>query len=393
MRFWGTALALLLGACASVGEAPPVEAPLVGKALTPENQAQMKSAGAEILFWTQAQRFERFRAMEMLFPGHRVTADGNVRALPTGAPLRIGDAEVDAYMQANNVAGLIVLQDGKVRLEKYAFGYGREGRWTSFSVAKSFTSTLVGAAVRDGYIKSLADPVTRYIPELAGSGYDGVTVEQLLTMTSGVRWNEDYTDPNSDVAKMYAGEVPPGMDPTVAYMRTLPRATPSGEKWVYKTGETNLIGVLVTKATGKSLATYLTEKVWQPYGMEQDAFWMIDGTPQDLGGCCMSVSLRDYARMGQFALEGGKGVVPDNWFANATAAKAQTGRPGFGYGYQWWTYPQGRYGAQGIFGQAITVDPAKRIVIAQSAAWPKATGPELGAARLAFFGKLIAAAD
>ncbi|RHW16926.1 class A beta-lactamase-related serine hydrolase [Sphingomonas gilva] len=393
MRIWGTALALLLGACASVGDAPVAEAPLVGKPLTAENQAQMKSAGAEILFWAQAQRFERFRAMETLFPGHRVTAGGNVRTLPAGAPLAIGDAEVDAYMQANNVAGLIVLQDGKVRLERYAFGYGPEGRWTSFSVAKSFTSTLVGAAVRDGSIKSLSDPVTRYIPELAGSGYDGVTVEQLLTMTSGVRWNEDYTDPNSDVAKMYAAEVPPGVDPTVAYMRTLPRATPPGEKWVYKTGETNLIGVLVTRVTGKSLAAYLSEKVWRPYGMEQDAFWMIDGTMQDLGGCCMSVSLRDYARMGQFALEGGKGVVPDNWFANATAAKAQTGRPGFGYGYQWWTYPQGRYGAQGIFGQAITVDPAKRIVIAQSAAWPKATGPELGAARLAFFGRLIAAAD
>jgi CubicO group peptidase (beta-lactamase class C family) len=383
---------MLLAGCASV--APRVaEAPLVGKPLTAENQAKMKSAGADILFWDQAQRFARFRAMEELFPGHRVTAGGNVRALPAGAPLDITEAEVDAYMQANNVSGLIVLQDGKVRLEKYAFGYGPEGRWTSFSVAKSFTSTLVGAAVKDGYIKSLGDPVTRYIPELAGSGYDGVTVEQLLTMTSGVRWNEDYTDANSDVAKMYAGAVPEGMDPTVAYMRTLPRATPPGEKWVYKTGETNLIGVLVTKATGKSLATYLTERVWQPYGMERDAFWMIDGTPQDLGGCCMSVSLRDYARIGQFALEGGKGVVPDDWFANATAAKAQTGRPGFGYGYQWWTYPKGRFGAQGIFGQGITVDPARRIVIAQSAAWPKATGADLGAARLAFFGKLIESAD
>lgn len=392
MRILGSALALLLAGCASIAP-QSVEAPLIGKPLTAGNQAQMKSAGAEILFWNQAQRFERFRAMETLFPGHKVTAGGTVRALPAGAPLGISDADVETYMQANNVSGLIVLQDGKVRLEKYAFGYGPEGRWTSFSVAKSFTSTLVGAAVRDGYIKSLDDPVTRYIPELAGSGYDGVSVEQLLTMTSGVRWNEDYTDANSDVAKMYAGPVPEGMDPTVAYMRTLPRATPPGEKWVYKTGETNLIGVLVTRVTGKSLATYLTEKVWQPYGMEQDAFWMIDGTMQDLGGCCMSAALRDYARMGQFALEGGRGVVPDGWFANATAAKADTGRPGFGYGYQWWTYPKGRFGAQGIFGQGITVDPAKRIVIAQSAAWPKATGAELGAARLAFFDKLIATAE
>lgn len=392
MRGFGITLALLLAGCATV-QPQSADAPLVGKPLTAENQAKMKSAGADILFWTQAQRMERFRAMETLFPGHQVRASGQVRPLSAGAPLPISDADVDAYMQANNVSGLIVLQDGKMRLEKYAFGYGPEGRWTSFSVAKSFTSTLVGAALKDGYIKSLSDPVTRYIPELAGSGYDGVTVEQLLTMTSGVRWNEDYTDANSDVARMYAGAVPEGMDPTVAYMRTLPRATPPGEKWVYKTGETNLIGVLVTRVTGKSLATYLTEKIWQPYGMERDAFWMIDGTMQDLGGCCMSVSLRDYARMGQFVLDGGRGVVPDDWFANATAAKTQTGRPGFGYGYQWWTYPEGRFGAQGIFGQGITVDPAKRVVIVQSAAWPKATGAELSAARLAFFGKLIEAVD
>lgn len=400
MKAITTALALLLAGCAGVQDAPPTNtaAPLVGVAQTPENQARLKSAGAEILFWSQAERNKHFRAMEALFPGHAVRAGGTVRPLPAGAPLAIGEGDVEAYMAAYNVAGLLVLHDGKVRLERYALGHGPEGRWTSFSVAKSFTSTLVGAAIRDGHIKSLADPVTRYIPELAGSGYDGVTVEQLLTMTSGVRWNEDYTDPSSDVAKMYAAPAPAGADPTVAYMRTLPRATPPGTKWVYKTGETNLIGVLVTKATGKSLAAYLSEKVWRPYGMERDAFWMIDGTPQDLGGCCMSVALRDYARMGQFVLDGGQlpggtRVVPDDWFASATAAKARTGRPGFGYGYQWWTYPKGRYGAQGIFGQTITIDPAKRVVIVQSAAWPRATGPELGAARLAFFDKLIAAAD
>ena len=135
-----------------------------------------------------------------------------------------------------------------------ARGLTRDGRWTSFSVAKSFTSTLVGAAIRDGYIKSVDDPVTRYIPELAGSGYDGVTVAQLLTMTSGVKWNEDYTDFNSDVARMYAKPAPAGIDPTVAYMRTLPRDTPPGSKWVYKTGETNLVGVLVSRATGKPLS-------------------------------------------------------------------------------------------------------------------------------------------
>lgn len=380
---------LALGACTTASQLQPVRSAVT---ITPENASRLQQVGAEILFWNQAKRDANFPAMETIFPGHVVKAGGKVRALPSGTPLPIDAAVVDAYMAANNTAGLIVVQDGKIRLERYARGYSAQGRYTSFSVAKSFTSTLVGAAIKDGYIKSVDEPVTRYLPELTGSGYDGVTIAQLLTMTSGVKWNEDYADPNSDVAKMYGKPVPAGTDPTIAYMRTLPRETAPGTKWVYKTGETNLIGLLVTHATKKPLATYLSEKVWKPFGMERDAFWMVDPSGQEVSGCCLSVSMRDYARMGQLAMEGGKGIVGPNWFAEATSAKADIGRPGFGYGYQWWTYPQGRYGAQGIFGQSILIDPAKKIVIAISSAWPKATAPELSQARAEFQQQLIDAA-
>ena len=392
MKRWLVAGAMALAGCAvqtastGTGDAPQ------RVALTATSAPELRQAGAEVLFWSQEQRLKNFPAMETIFPGHVVKA-GKARPLATGKPLDIAVGEVDSFMAAQNVAGLIVLQDGKVRLERYALGYSAQGRWTSFSVAKSFTSTLVGAAIRDGYIKSVADPVTRYIPELAGSAYDGVSVEQLLTMTSGVKWNEDYTDPNSDVARMLTVPVPPGEDATIAYMRTLPREAAPGSKWVYKTGETNLIGVLVAKAVKKPLATYLSEKIWRPYGMQADAFWMIDATGQEVGGCCLSITLRDYARMGQLALDGGKGVVPAEWFANATAAKAPIGRPGYGYGYQWWTYPEGRFGAQGIFGHSILIDPARRIVIAMSSAWPKASDRDLSAQRAAFQAKLIAAAQ
>lgn len=362
-----------------------------GVPLSTTDTDRLRQVGAEVLFWNQGQRDRNFPAMETVFPGHVVKAGNRVRPLPAGAPLAIDSAVVDSYIDQNNVAGLIVVQDGKVRLERYARGYSADGRYTSFSVAKSFTSTLVGAAIRDGAIRSVDDPVTRYIPELVGSAYDGVSVAQLLTMTSGVQWNEDYTDPQSDVAKMYAKPVPPGSDPTVAYMRTLTRANRPGEKWVYKTGETNLIGVLVTRATGRPLATYLSEKLWKPAGMERDAFWMIDPSGQEVSGCCLSVSLRDYARMGLVALEGGAGIVADGWFVQATAPRVSL-RPGFGYGYQWWTYPNGMFGAQGIFGQAIVVDPATRTVIAMSGAWPRATGAELSAARMAFVARLLAAA-
>jgi CubicO group peptidase (beta-lactamase class C family) len=389
MKSWIIAGALALMAGSAAAQDAPVMSPDVP--VKPGDTAGLRKVGAEVLFWSQAQRDANFPHMERLFPGHVVKA-GKVRPLRKGKSLAIAEGDIEAFMDAQNVAGLIVLQDGKVRLERYARGYGPEGRWTSFSVAKSFTSTMVGAAIRDGYIKSLDDPVTAYIPELAGSGYDGVTVAQLMTMTSGVKWNEDYTDPKSDVARMFLEPVPAGEDPTVFYMKKLPRESAPGSKWVYKTGETNLIGVLVMRATHKPLANYLSEKLWKPYGMERDAFWMIDPSGHEVSGCCLSVSLRDYARMGQFALEGGKGVVPPSWFAEATRSHADIGEPGYGYGYQWWVYPEGRFGAQGIFGQSIRVDRKTRTVIAVSAAAPKATDDAYGRARTAFLNKLFAAA-
>ena len=383
----------LLGALALAGVAMiPVQGFGQAQPAAAPDEATQRQVGAEILFWSQAQRDSNFPTMEKIFPGNVIKAyPGKARALPAGKPLPMAAADVDAFMSSMNVAGLIVLQDGKVRLERYARSLTAEGRWTSFSVAKSFTSTLVGAAIKDGFIKSLDDPVTRYIPDLAGSGYDGVTVAQLMTMTSGVKWNEDYTDPKSDVARMFLEPVPAGVDPTVYFMRKLPRETAPGTKWVYKTGETNLIGVLVRRATGKTLAAYAEEKIWKPAGMERDGFWMKDQTGAEVSGCCLSVSLRDYARFGQVALEGGKGVVAPGWFADATRAHAEVAPGGYGYGYQWWTYPEGRYGAQGIFGQMITIDPAKKLVIAMVSAAPKASERSLTLARLAFFEKLMAA--
>jgi CubicO group peptidase (beta-lactamase class C family) len=366
--------------------------------LSSENAERLRRAAAEILFWDQARRDARFPTMHALFPGDVAHASPRPYPLPDGKPLDLGAGDpAAAYMATNSVAGLIVVQDGKVRLERYARGFSRDGRYTSFSVAKSLTSTLVGAAIQDGHIKSVDDPVTRYIPALAGSAYDGVTIRQVLTMTSGVRWNEDYTDPASDVASMYQDTLAPGEDATVHYLRKLPREAAPGSKWVYKTGETNLIGVLVSQATGRSLAQYAEEKIWRPFGMERDLFWMVDMGGQDIGGCCLSASLRDYARIGQFVLNdgiiNGKRVVPKGWFAAATRTQAQIGEQGAGYGYQWWTASDGSFRAIGIFGQLIHVDPARRLVIVMSSAWQKATDPALSAARDAFVQSVVTAAD
>ena len=352
-----------------------------------------------VLFWTQDQRDAAFRTIETMpkVVFNTIEAGDTVYPLPQGAPLDLG-VDVDAHMAKQRNAGLIIVQNGKVRLEKYALGYGAAGRWTSFSVAKSFTSTLVGAAVKDGYIKSLDDKVTVYIPGLRGSAYDDVSVRQLLTMTSGVKWNEDYTDPKSDVALFNLQKPVAGEDVTVSYMKTLSRDVPAGSKWLYSTGETNLIGVLVSSATGKTLSTYLSEKIWKPFGMEQDAVWMLGATGHEISGCCISASLKDYARLGQFVLNGGIAggtkVVPDDWFASATVKQADIGVPGRGYGYQWWTNDDGSFAAQGIFGQGIFIDPKRRLVIASNGNWPTATDPEgVGAAREAFYKRVQAAVD
>jgi len=350
-----------------------------------------------VLFWSIAQRDAAFRAMDrlpVLAKANIIDAGDSVYPLPKGAPISI---DVDAYMKAQRTAGLVIVQDGKIRLEKYGLDFDGNGKWTSFSVAKSFTSTLVGAAIKDGYIKSLDDKVTVYIPEMKGSAYDDVTVAQLLTMTSGIKWNEDYEDPKSDVALFNEHKPEPGIDTTVSYMRKLPREAPAGSKWVYKTGETNLIGVLVSKATGKTLSAYLTEKVWTAFGMEQDASWLLGSTGAEISGCCLQASTRDYARFGQFilggGLAGGKAVLPDGWIARATTKQADIGNPGRGYGFQWWTYDDGSYAAQGIFGQGIFIDPKRRLVIASNSNWPRASDPIAGPAREAFYKKVQAAID
>ncbi|HEY3883921.1 MAG TPA: serine hydrolase, partial [Vicinamibacterales bacterium] len=318
----------------------------------------------------------------------------HVHALERGRPLAAFEPggsradEFERFLKDERARGVLVLQDGRIRLERYVSPDTPTTRWNSFSVAKSITSTLVGAAMKDGAIRSLDDPVTRYIRGLRGSVYDAVTVRQLLTMTSGVKWNEDYTDPHSDVAQMYAQPPDPGFDMTVSYVRKLQREAPPGTKWVYKTSETNLVGVLVQEATRKHLADYLSEKIWRPYGMQRDAEWMIDDVGDEQGGCCLAMTLDDYGRFGQFILDGarinGTSIVGDNWLPEATRTQVSTGAPGAGYGYQWWTRDDGTFEGRGIYGQTLHIDSARRLVVVINSATEQPTGRASGLARQAF---------
>lgn len=329
----------------------------------------------DLLFWSEPQRDAAFRALDrlpVLAKWRVVPAGGAARPLPPGPPLPL-PLDLDAYMAGQRSAALLIVQDGKLRLERYGLGFDSRGRWTSFSVAKSITSTLVGAALRDGHIRSMDDKVSDYIPQMKGSAYDEVSIRQLLTMTSGVRWNEDYADPNSDVAQFNKHQPEDGVPAIVSYLRRLPREAPPGTRWHYSTGETNLVGILVSEATRKPLAAYLSEKIWVPAGMEQQATWILSRTGQEISGCCIQAATRDFARFGLFLLDGARagdqGIVPEGWLAESTSERTGIGQPGRGYGYQWWTYADGSFAARGIFGQGLFIDPKRRLVIASNANW------------------------
>jgi CubicO group peptidase (beta-lactamase class C family) len=341
-----------------------------------------------ILFWTPKQQLERYPAIETVYAVGTIKKGDKVHELPL-APTQINPkikvgsktSAIDAFMKDNRITGVIAIKDGKVILEKYALGRKPTDRWTSFSVAKSVTSTLIGAAVKDGWIDSIYDPITKYIPELEGTAYDGVSLRRVITMTSGVKWNENYADPKSDVAQAGLAPWKGGVNPLVSYMSRLKREVEPGTKWVYKTGETDLAGIALGRAlAGKSLSEYASEKLWKPYGMEQDAIWMLDKAGHERGGCCMSMTLRDYGRIGLFMLGGGvidgKNILPDGWVEEATSNQLPKSArdKGQSYGYFWWPRADGEgYTAQGIFGQGIAVFPEDNLVIALNSAMLKAS--------------------
>jgi CubicO group peptidase (beta-lactamase class C family) len=213
-------------------------------------------------------------------------------------------------------------------------------------------------------------------------------------MSSGVRWNEDYSDPGSDLAKYYAKSA--HEEALISYLSGLPRAHPPGSLFHYNTAETHLAGLVISRAAGSTLSDYLSEKIWKPYGMERDAYWATDPQGRELAGCCLYMTLADYARVGQFALDdgviGGKAVTAPGWIAESTRVQIANDQPApAGYGYFWWIGAHA-FEASGIFGQSILVYPKERLVIVVNSAWPKPVGKEFFAALSQFQGAVRDAA-
>jgi CubicO group peptidase (beta-lactamase class C family) len=320
-----------------------------------------------------------------LFPFTVVTRAGASEPLPVRSdPLRNVFFTVEGrkfdlfdYLAWNRVAGLLVLKNSQVAYEAYELGATPHTRWASFSVAKSVSATLVGCAVKDGLIQSLDDSLAKYLPELKGSAYDGVSIRNLITMTSGVRWSEAYMNPESDVRKIsdIRAKAVPGS--IVRFMASLPRESEPGTNFRYSTGETYLLGAVIEAAIKRPLAQYLSEKIWRRDGAEHDATWWLE-SPGGMGlaGAGLSATLRDYGRFGLFVLRNGDGMLPDNWLAEASKPQVLKGKR-VDYGYMWWLVPSGdpihagAFRAQGLYGQFIYVNPNEGLVIVVLSARPK----------------------
>ncbi len=336
-----------------------------------------------------------FRNIDRLFPTRTVPRASKPWPLPpAAAPLsdvhfidRGARYDLEDYLEQNRVTALLVLDHGRVALERYRLGNSARTRWMSMSIAKSITSTLIGAALKQKYISSLTDPVTRYMPALAGSAYDGVTIRDVLMMASGVRWDETYTDPASDRRHLLEAQISQVPGSALAVMRSLPRAAAPGTVNNYNTGETQIAALVLRSAIGRPLATYLGERIWSRFGMEADANWWLDSPDGvEIGGSGFSATLRDYGRFGLFMLEngviGGDSTLPAGWVQEATTPKVLRDGTALDYGYLWWTGAtpdsrrDGAFVAEGIFGQFLYVNPAAKDVIVVWSARAQPTGAD-----------------
>ncbi len=313
-----------------------------------------------------------FSHMDGLFFSTTLNIPETDVSLLSGTPLDMPAFE--AWVEERAVTGLVVVKDGQIAHESYYLGTADTDLRISWSVAKSFLSALMGIVVSEGDIASIDDQVTQYAPALVGGAYDGTSIRNVLNMASGVRFNEDYLDFNSDINKMGRVLALGGsMDEFAASLSERDRAP--GEAWKYVSIDTHVLGMVIRGATGRSIPDLMVEKLMVPLGLEADPVMLIDGKGVAfvLGG--LNLRTRDYARMGQLFLQNGMWngtqIVPADWVAASTANTAPATPTAHGYGFQWWLpsdATDGEYFARGIYGQYIYVNQPEGTVVALNSA-------------------------
>lgn len=366
-------------------------------AISLQAQAQNGDLEKRRAFFRPENRAQKIQTAEEAFPRRLVHAANSIWKLervPLAKPfaptyLWKGETNtLDHFLEHNVASAFLVLKDDRIVFEKYLLGSSNSTRFFSFSSAKSITSTLVGMALEDGYIKRLDDTLTQYLPALIGTAYETVTIKDSLQMLTGVHDqepDEEWSDRSISFVKCHQDSIVEQRYRFVEGAHEQRRECSPGVKFNYSTLNTAILGWLVETVTKKRLATYMEERLWQPAGMESDAAWLLDGPPEigrEMAGGNFTATLKDFGRFGLLALHEGKAngrqLISRQWFKAATTpdrAAVQYGKLSpdsqLGYGYQWWLRPNGNFLAEGVFGQFISIYPKANVVIVKLGAWPK----------------------
>lgn len=338
-----------------------------------------------------------FRETDRVFESRRVPRGGEVWTIEKGEPLALPD--YPAFAERTFTNALLVIKDGKVVFEDYRNRTDDTTRLLSMSMAKTITALLVGIALEQGKITSLDDPAEKYVPELKGTGYDGVTIRQILQMRSGIDYQEryDFGENPSFAGKLHEQAIVLNRMRFASGALETKRANEPGSTFNYATLDTMLLGWILEQATGEKLEAFTRTNLWHPLGAEADAAWLADGPPGNgraLNGMGFNAVLRDYGRLGLMMLSGGRRgdtqVVPADWI-KAMTTMLPTGAPagqGFpGYGFQTWQVDDepGAYAAVGLAGQYIYVSPETNTVIVKLSYYPPVPPSNIEADVLGYF--------
>jgi CubicO group peptidase (beta-lactamase class C family) len=359
-------------------------------------------AGALVLFYWQniermryvsslftgAEQYEMFNRVKDMFPVTELKPSTKPYQFPHGETVSLPESfiyegetlDVPTFLVDTDTAAMLVLHEGRIVFEEYYLTGGRDVQWLSMSVAKSFVSIAIGIAIDEGLIASVEEAVTDYLPSLKGSAYDGVRIKDILQMSSGAAWNEDYSDPDSEVMRM--GKIMALGGSLDEFITTLKPEREPGTYNQYNSADTQVLGALLVAATGKTITDYMQEKIWQPLGMQDTAYWIVDDHGMEMAFAGLNLTARDYAKVGElFRNQGnwqGKQLVSADWVKASVTPDAPHLLPGdnplsdfdLGYGYQWWVLDgdQGEYMALGVYNQFIYVNPTKGLVIVKLSA-------------------------